>query len=171
MTKYIAKVIDTDIQVVDYDQLQAQHEQLLLDSKCDDTSLSNASEDDKEVLQQLRDDLDSAYKQSLQDYLPVEDPGMPNDIPETSRIEVQLKALKDKVVVVYNEVKNDEFAIQSLIDKLSNELASSDYKVAKINEARLLDPSGKSDPYDATVLLSERQKLRDRINELQQLIK
>lgn len=171
MTKYVAKVVDANIQVVDYEHLQAQHEQLLLDSNCDDASLANASEDDKEALQNLRNDLDAEYQKSLQDYLPVEDEGMPNDIPETSRIEVHLKALKDKVVVVYNEVKNDRMSVQLLIDKLSNELAGSDYKVAKINEARLLDPSGKSDPYDAKLLLSERQKLRDRINELQQLIK
>lgn len=171
MTKYIAKVVDTDIQVVDSEQLHAQHEQLLLDSKCDDASLANASEDDREVLQKLRNDLDAEYQKSLRGYLPVEDQGMPNDIPETSRIEVQLKALKNKVIVVYNEIKNDRFAVQSLIDKLNAELASSDYKVSKISEARLLDPSGKSDPYDAKLLLSDRQKLRDRINELQQLIK
>lgn len=39
-----------------------------------------------------------------------------------------------------------------------------DYKVTKTYEARL---KGKSDPYDTNELLGERQKIRDKINELQ----
>lgn len=39
-----------------------------------------------------------------------------------------------------------------------------DYKVTKTYEARL---KGESDPYDTNTLLSERQKIRDKINELQ----
>lgn len=39
-----------------------------------------------------------------------------------------------------------------------------DYKVTKIYEARL---KGETDPYDTNTLLSERQKIRDKINELQ----
>lgn len=39
-----------------------------------------------------------------------------------------------------------------------------DYKVTKTYEARL---KGESDPYDTNELLGERQKIRDKINELQ----
>lgn len=39
-----------------------------------------------------------------------------------------------------------------------------DYKVTKTYEARL---KGESDPYDTNALLGERQKIRDKINELQ----
>nr|DAV75726.1 MAG TPA: hypothetical protein [Caudoviricetes sp.] len=39
-----------------------------------------------------------------------------------------------------------------------------DYKVTKIYEARL---KGETDPYDTNTLLNERQKIRDKINELQ----
>lgn len=39
-----------------------------------------------------------------------------------------------------------------------------DYKVTKTYEARL---RGETDPYDTNTLLSERQKIRDKINELQ----
>lgn len=39
-----------------------------------------------------------------------------------------------------------------------------DYKVTKTYEARL---KGESDPYDTSELLAERQKIRDKINELQ----
>lgn len=40
-----------------------------------------------------------------------------------------------------------------------------DYKVTKTYEARL---KGESDPYDTNELLGERQKIRDKINELQE---
>lgn len=39
-----------------------------------------------------------------------------------------------------------------------------DYKVTKTYEARL---KGETDPYDTNTLLSERQKIRGKINELQ----
>lgn len=39
-----------------------------------------------------------------------------------------------------------------------------DYKVTKTYEARL---RGEADPYDTNALLAERQKIRDKINELQ----
>lgn len=39
-----------------------------------------------------------------------------------------------------------------------------DYKITKTYEARL---KGETDPYDTNTLLSERQKIRDKINELQ----
>lgn len=39
-----------------------------------------------------------------------------------------------------------------------------DYKVTKTYEARL---KGESDPYDTNAILAERQKIRDKINELQ----
>lgn len=39
-----------------------------------------------------------------------------------------------------------------------------DYKVTKTYEARL---KGESDPYDTNAILAERQKIRDKVNELQ----
>lgn len=39
-----------------------------------------------------------------------------------------------------------------------------DYKVTKTYEARL---KGESDPYDTNALLAKRQRIRDKINELQ----
>ena len=46
----------------------------------------------------------------------------------------------------------------------SQESEIGDYKIVKTYEARL---KGESDPYDTNALLSERQKTRDKINELQ----
>lgn len=46
----------------------------------------------------------------------------------------------------------------------SQESEIGDYKIVKTYEARL---RGKTDPYDTNALLAERQKIRDKINELQ----
>lgn len=46
----------------------------------------------------------------------------------------------------------------------SQESEIGDYKIVKTYEARL---KGESDPYDTNELLGERQKIRDKINELQ----
>lgn len=46
----------------------------------------------------------------------------------------------------------------------SQESEIGDYKIVKTYEARL---RGEADPYDTNALLAERQKIRDKINELQ----
>ena len=50
------------------------------------------------------------------------------------------------------------------IEQLKAQLAESDYKVIKIAECAAC---GLSSPYDAEALHSERQSIRDRINELE----
>lgn len=53
---------------------------------------------------------------------------------------------------------------QDEIEQLKSELAESDYKVIKLAEALAI---GGDMPYNALALHSERQALRDRINELE----
>lgn len=53
------------------------------------------------------------------------------------------------------------------INALKEELASSDYKVAKIAECGAL---GLPMPYDVEALHKERQAIRDRINELESIM-
>lgn len=60
---------------------------------------------------------------------------------------------------------NMQQEIINLKTQLSGENSEvGDYKVTKTYEARL---KGETDPYDTNTLLSERQKIRDKINELQ----
>ena len=56
---------------------------------------------------------------------------------------------------------------QAEIDALKAQIAEGDYKVIKCAEAQLM---GEELPYDVEQLHTERQALRDRINELEQLI-
>ena len=61
-----------------------------------------------------------------------------------------------------------EAEIRCLMSSLSANTSSiGDWKIIKIYEARL---QGLDDPYDFDELVTQRQKARDRINELQELI-
>jgi len=64
------------------------------------------------------------------------------------------------------EREQKESEIRTLINKLSATSSDiGDWKVVKCYEAKLQE---KSMPYDLDVLMAERQKVRDRINELQE---
>lgn len=58
--------------------------------------------------------------------------------------------------------------VQQKIDKYKNELANTDYKVMKCYETSLI---GKVLPYDIEKLHIDRQKLRDEINRLEDIIR
>lgn len=62
------------------------------------------------------------------------------------------------------ERKFDAQKVRMEIETLKDTLTASDYKVIKCYEASL---TGESMPYDVEPLHTERQELRDRINELQ----
>lgn len=69
----------------------------------------------------------------------------------------------------YEEIRRKQQEIINLKCELtSQESEIGDYKVVKTYEARL---KGERDPYDTDALLDERQKIRDRINELQKELK
>lgn len=53
---------------------------------------------------------------------------------------------------------------QAVIDALKAQIAESDYKIIKCAEAQLM---GEEMPYNVSILHSERQKLRDEINKLE----
>ncbi len=72
----------------------------------------------------------------------------------------------DKIVYDYEKVV-DESEIKEKIENYKQGLSDSDYKVIKCYEASLL---GKSLPYDMETLHSERQAIRDEINELELLL-
>ena len=64
------------------------------------------------------------------------------------------------------EREQKESEIRTLINKLSATSSDiGDWKVVKCYEAKLQE---KSMPYDLDVLMAERQKVRDRINKLQE---
>ncbi len=65
-----------------------------------------------------------------------------------------------KIVLVWKAYPNYE-----AIEKLKKQLAETDYKVIKCNEASLI---GEELPYDMTEVHEERQEIRDEINRLEE---
>lgn len=71
--------------------------------------------------------------------------------------------------IAYNyEKRFDRQKIKADISALKEALAASDYKITKCYEASLL---GQTLPYDVASLHTERQALRDKINEMEPLLK
>lgn len=65
------------------------------------------------------------------------------------------------------ETKLDLQKIRKEIQKLKNNLSDSDFKIMKCYEASLI---GETMPYDFDTLHKERQKMRERINDLENLL-
>ena len=79
-------------------------------------------------------------------------------------IAVQPYDAGDKITYRYIK-KFDAQKLKKEIASLKGELSSGDYRVIKCYEAALVNQEA---PYDIEALRSERQALRDRINELEQ---
>lgn len=60
------------------------------------------------------------------------------------------------------------YEVTQQIDELKRELSTSDYKMIKCYEAKLKD---KEYPYDFAEVISEREKIRVKINELEEELK
>lgn len=69
----------------------------------------------------------------------------------------------DKISFRYDKVKDTQ-KVKKEIDNLKQNLSDTDYQVTKCYEASLM---GDELPYDIAKLHKERQKIRDKINELQ----
>ena len=66
--------------------------------------------------------------------------------------------------MIINETKAE---LEQEVRNLQCDLTASDYKVIKCYEAQLV---GEPRPYDKDVIHADRQAIRDRINELQEII-
>lgn len=92
--------------------------------------------------------------------------------PQTVRLsEFQSQELRYRdegfqIVGYYKIIDNSPERITAEIDRLKSELTATDYQVIKSYEYTL---AGEQPPYDLEKLHSERQLLRNRINELEQL--
>ena len=73
----------------------------------------------------------------------------------------------NKIVQKWEVVDNDPSKILAKINELKQNLADTDYKVIKCYEASL---AGEESPYDAKSLVSDRNAMRNEINNLQAII-
>ena len=68
------------------------------------------------------------------------------------------------IYVIKEDRAQKDIPISTQIKKLKAQLAATDYKVIKCSECQLLDEPM---PYDIVTLHTERQAIRDKINELE----
>lgn len=80
--------------------------------------------------------------------------------------EIRYREEAHQIIAYYEVVDYSPDRITIEIDRLKSELTTTDYQVIKSYEYALAEQPL---PYDLTVLHSERQLLRNRINELEQL--
>lgn len=73
---------------------------------------------------------------------------------------------QDHIGYIYKKVINAQY-YRNKIQELKKELANTDYKVLKCYEAKVM---GLNLPYDAQNIHEERQRLRDSINSLEDLL-
>lgn len=85
------------------------------------------------------------------------------EIKQGEMYELSYILLNDKVHQSWAIVK-DKGYYQKLVDLRKAELSSSDYKIIKCYEASL---TGSQMPYNVTVLVAQRQSIRDDINNLE----
>jgi hypothetical protein len=93
-----------------------------------------------------------------------------SDIPNVNEYEktvVSYMCDGEKVYQIWNVVV-DSFYYVSQINKLKQQLESSDYKIMKCYELSMI---GEPMPYDVFQMHTERQDLRDEINRISDLLK
>lgn len=83
------------------------------------------------------------------------------------RIEPHYEETDTQIVTKFCIVENHPKAVMAEIRQLQNTLTASDYKIIKSYEAALMNTEA---PYQIVPLHLERQQIRNRINELQNLI-
>lgn len=93
------------------------------------------------------------------------------DVPTAELSEFQSQELRYldegyQIIGYYETVDNSPEKVTAEIDRLKEELTSTDYQIIKSYEYTLTDQPL---PYDISTLHAKRQAIRNRINELEQL--
>lgn len=126
-------------------------------AKLDNGQLVTTYADDQDIINQMVADGFKVY---------VEEQPQTIQLSEFQSQELRYRDEGFQIVGYYEIIGNSPERIIAEIDRLKSELTATDYQVIKSYEYTLI---GQPLPYDLTVLHSERQLLRNRINELEQL--
>lgn len=116
-----------------------------------------ADDEDKDIINQMVADGFKIY---------VEEQPQTIQLSEFQSQELRYRDEGFQIIGYYEVVDNSPDRITTEIDRLKSELTATDYQIIKSYEYALTEQPL---PYDLTNLHSERQLLRNRINELEQL--
>lgn len=104
---------------------------------------------------------------NIDGYLPYKPAGDQPELSGFQELSITYEVINNEVVQVFTVLNNDKGKVSREIERLKSILSDGDYMITKCYEANLL---GKQLPYDIADLHTQRQAVRDRINELELLI-
>lgn len=104
---------------------------------------------------------------NVEGYLPYKSAGDEPEISGFQELSITYEVIDSEIVQVFTVLDNDKGKVSREIERLKNILSDGDYKITKCYEANLL---GKQLPYNIADLHTQRQAIRDQINELELLI-
>lgn len=177
----IYEVLDSEKKL---ESLKADYEARLTQNSVDDAIMEiiNAKPESERSIVDIskiatRQKIDDAYEEAKQsfekEYLEYQDDGTDDlEVGEYDSLRPYVEKDDNNVVhQKYSVVKNSSQKINAKITELKDELSSTDYIIIKAYEAKLtLSDSPYTDEY-ITQITTERQALRDKINELEELLK
>ena len=123
---------------------------------------------------ELREKIDKKYDEFLSilnrllEFIPQHEHNL--DLGEFDEPETFIEISNNKVYQKWRKIENSEFLIQKKIESLKNMLSSTDYKIIKAYEAKLSMSDAPYTQDELDEIIAERQALRDKINELENLL-
>lgn len=176
----ICEVIDYDAKIASYEK---DYQLELSRNSCDDDTINiilNKPEDERSELEkqkvELRNSIDdelATKKKSLEeDYYDFEaDDPSSVEAGEYDDLQPYIEVVDKKVYQRFKVIKNLAYKINAKISSLEAELSSTDYIIIKSYEAKItMSDAPYTDEY-LTQITTQRQEIRDKINELQELLK
>lgn len=175
------KVVD----FIDYEEIekniQSQYErELIINSITDeviDVILRKGEEEwsknemQKIILRKQADDKRDKALQNYNDYYDViESEYIGREVGEFEILISDFEIVDSKSVKQVFKIVKSEQKINQKIKELKSSLSSTDYKIVKIYEAKVLNTESPYSQEEINAIISERQSFRDRINELEMLL-
>lgn len=177
----------TIYEVVDYEsrlsQLKKNYDLSLIENSVDDETINTilAKAEEKRTISDLRkivlrknlDDEYSSNKENIEtNYLEYKADNISDlDLGEFDGIQPYVEVKDNIVYQRFGVIKNSSTKINEAISTLKTKLSSTDYIIIKAYEAKvMMQDAPYSDEY-MTQITEERQKIRDEINRLEELLK
>ena len=179
-----AKKINGYFQIIDYDyemsQLTKTYDSLLTQNSVDDGTINLINQKPEESrtdddLQKLakRNEIEEWFsnkQKNFDGYKDLEVVAYNDTIESYERLDPVFTEEDDKVVQTYNKVASKQL-LNEIISNKEAELSSTDYIIIKSYEAKItMSDAPYTDEY-LTQITTQRQEIRDKINELQELLK
>lgn len=179
-----AKKINGYFQIIDYDyeikSIKSEYQNLLIQNSVDDdtvNSILNKPEEKRTTSDLLnivkRKEIDDWFenkKKNLSDYKELIVIPYSGEIEKYERLDPIFTENEDSVTQTYEKVVSKQF-LNEIINENKQHLSSTDYIIIKAYEAKVMMQDAPYSDEFMTKTTEERQKIRDEINRLEELLK